>query len=192
MWRVGLMGYSSQKNNVLLFLAALEKVLLDQGFRVPAGAGVAAADSQLPAVRAAGGSGGRESKQRGDRWQKHDLSDDSECRRDERIHRRFRCAVESDGLRVSLPLLALLEWHRHAPRRHDGLQIFRGRQGRDARAGASRLCGVSRARRDAICRTAKPATSAPNIFANGWSRKTSTRSTTFPPPTFCASSRSSA
>ena len=43
MWRVGLMGYSSQKNNVLLFLTALEKVLLDQGFGVPAGAGVAAA-----------------------------------------------------------------------------------------------------------------------------------------------------
>ena len=42
-WRVGLMGYCSQKTNVLLFLAALEKVLLDQGMRVPAGAGVAAA-----------------------------------------------------------------------------------------------------------------------------------------------------
>lgn len=42
-WRVGLMGYSCQKTNVLLFLAAMEKVLLDQGFRVPAGAGVAAA-----------------------------------------------------------------------------------------------------------------------------------------------------
>ena len=42
-WRVGLMGYVSQKNNVLLFLAALEKVLGDQGFRVPAGAGVGAA-----------------------------------------------------------------------------------------------------------------------------------------------------
>jgi alanine-glyoxylate transaminase/serine-glyoxylate transaminase/serine-pyruvate transaminase len=42
-WRVGLMGYSSQKPNVLLFLAALEKTLLDQGTRVPAGAGVAAA-----------------------------------------------------------------------------------------------------------------------------------------------------
>ena len=37
------MGYSSQKPNVLLFLAALEKSLLDQGVRVPAGAGVAAA-----------------------------------------------------------------------------------------------------------------------------------------------------
>jgi len=42
-WRVGLMGYSSQKTNVLLFLAAFEKVLGDHGFRVPAGAGVGAA-----------------------------------------------------------------------------------------------------------------------------------------------------
>jgi alanine-glyoxylate transaminase/serine-glyoxylate transaminase/serine-pyruvate transaminase len=42
-WRVGLMGYCSQKPYVLLFLAALEKVLLDQGFRVPSGAGVGAA-----------------------------------------------------------------------------------------------------------------------------------------------------
>jgi alanine-glyoxylate transaminase/serine-glyoxylate transaminase/serine-pyruvate transaminase len=43
MWRIGLMGYSSQKQNVLLLLAALEKVLLDQGFRVPSGAGTGAA-----------------------------------------------------------------------------------------------------------------------------------------------------
>jgi alanine-glyoxylate transaminase/serine-glyoxylate transaminase/serine-pyruvate transaminase len=42
-WRVGLMGFSSQKNNVLLFLAAFEKVMLDQGFRVRAGSGVGAA-----------------------------------------------------------------------------------------------------------------------------------------------------
>lgn len=42
-WRIGLMGYSSQKNNVLLLLAALEKTLLDQGQRVPEGAGVGAA-----------------------------------------------------------------------------------------------------------------------------------------------------
>jgi alanine-glyoxylate transaminase/serine-glyoxylate transaminase/serine-pyruvate transaminase len=42
-WRVGLMGYSSQKNNVLLFLAAFEKVLLDHGLHIPAGAGVGAA-----------------------------------------------------------------------------------------------------------------------------------------------------
>jgi alanine-glyoxylate transaminase/serine-glyoxylate transaminase/serine-pyruvate transaminase len=42
-WRVGLMGYSSQKPNVLLLLAALEKCLIDQGFRVSSGAGVGAA-----------------------------------------------------------------------------------------------------------------------------------------------------
>jgi len=42
-WRIGLMGFSSQKNHILLFLAAFEKVLLDQGYRVPAGAGVGAA-----------------------------------------------------------------------------------------------------------------------------------------------------
>jgi alanine-glyoxylate transaminase/serine-glyoxylate transaminase/serine-pyruvate transaminase len=54
-WRIGLMGYSCQKTNVLLFLAALEKTALDQGLRVPAGAGVAAAiqgyqHSELPAA----------------------------------------------------------------------------------------------------------------------------------------------
>ena len=43
LWRVGLMGFTSQRKNVLLFLGALEKVLLDQGFRAPAGAGVGAA-----------------------------------------------------------------------------------------------------------------------------------------------------
>jgi alanine-glyoxylate transaminase/serine-glyoxylate transaminase/serine-pyruvate transaminase len=42
-WRVGLMGYVSQHCNVLLFLGAFEKVLGDHGFRLPAGAGVAAA-----------------------------------------------------------------------------------------------------------------------------------------------------
>jgi alanine-glyoxylate transaminase / serine-glyoxylate transaminase / serine-pyruvate transaminase len=42
-WRVGLMGYCSQKPFVLLFLAAMEKCLLDQGFRVPSGAAVGAA-----------------------------------------------------------------------------------------------------------------------------------------------------
>jgi alanine-glyoxylate transaminase/serine-glyoxylate transaminase/serine-pyruvate transaminase len=41
--RVGLMGNTSEKKNVLLFLATFEKVLLDQGFRLPAGAGVGAA-----------------------------------------------------------------------------------------------------------------------------------------------------
>jgi aspartate aminotransferase-like enzyme len=42
-WRVGLMGYSCQKPNVLRFLASFEKTLLDQGLHVPAGGGVAAA-----------------------------------------------------------------------------------------------------------------------------------------------------
>jgi alanine-glyoxylate transaminase/serine-glyoxylate transaminase/serine-pyruvate transaminase len=53
-WRVGLMGYVSQKKNVLLFLAALEKVLLEQGFRAPACAGTGAAvRSYLEAATAA-------------------------------------------------------------------------------------------------------------------------------------------
>jgi alanine-glyoxylate transaminase/serine-glyoxylate transaminase/serine-pyruvate transaminase len=42
-WRVGLMGYVSQSKNVLLFLSALEKVLLENGFHVGSGAGVGAA-----------------------------------------------------------------------------------------------------------------------------------------------------
>ncbi len=45
MWRVGLMGYSSQRGNVLLFLSALETILLDEGLKLPAGAGIAAAVS---------------------------------------------------------------------------------------------------------------------------------------------------
>ena len=43
MWRVGLMGYSSQRSNVLLFLGALDRILLDLGMKLPAGAGIAAA-----------------------------------------------------------------------------------------------------------------------------------------------------
>jgi alanine-glyoxylate transaminase/serine-glyoxylate transaminase/serine-pyruvate transaminase len=43
MWRIGLMGYSSQRANVLLFLSALERILLDQGMKLPVGAGIAAA-----------------------------------------------------------------------------------------------------------------------------------------------------
>jgi alanine-glyoxylate transaminase/serine-glyoxylate transaminase/serine-pyruvate transaminase len=42
-WRIGLMGYCSQRANVLLFLGAFEKVLLDQGYRMGSGAGVGAA-----------------------------------------------------------------------------------------------------------------------------------------------------
>jgi alanine-glyoxylate transaminase/serine-glyoxylate transaminase/serine-pyruvate transaminase len=43
MWRVGLMGYSSQRANVLMFLASLERVLRDQGMKLPNEAGIAAA-----------------------------------------------------------------------------------------------------------------------------------------------------
>ena len=42
-WRVGLMGYSSQRANVFLFLEALERILLEQGMKLPVGAGIAAA-----------------------------------------------------------------------------------------------------------------------------------------------------
>lgn len=44
-WRIGLMGTASTASNVLLFLSALEKCLLDQGAKIPAGAAVAAANS---------------------------------------------------------------------------------------------------------------------------------------------------
>ncbi len=44
-WRVGLMGYSSQRANVLLFLDAFERILLDEGMKLPVGAGIAAATS---------------------------------------------------------------------------------------------------------------------------------------------------
>jgi alanine-glyoxylate transaminase/serine-glyoxylate transaminase/serine-pyruvate transaminase len=42
-WRVGLMGYSSSKTNVIYFLTALEQTLREQGFEVPRGAGATAA-----------------------------------------------------------------------------------------------------------------------------------------------------
>jgi alanine-glyoxylate transaminase/serine-glyoxylate transaminase/serine-pyruvate transaminase len=38
------MGHASRPNNVLLFLAALEQCLSAQGVKIPAGAGVAAAN----------------------------------------------------------------------------------------------------------------------------------------------------
>lgn len=43
MWRLGLMGWCSQSKHVLLLLGAMEKLLLEQGVRVPSGAGVGAA-----------------------------------------------------------------------------------------------------------------------------------------------------
>ena len=52
-WRVGLMGYCSQKPNVLLFLAAMEKILLESGMRIAPGAGVGAAIRNYSHVEAA-------------------------------------------------------------------------------------------------------------------------------------------
>jgi alanine-glyoxylate transaminase/serine-glyoxylate transaminase/serine-pyruvate transaminase len=43
-WRIGLMGYNSRPDVVLLFLAALEQCLASQGVKVQSGAGVAAAN----------------------------------------------------------------------------------------------------------------------------------------------------
>jgi alanine-glyoxylate transaminase/serine-glyoxylate transaminase/serine-pyruvate transaminase len=42
-WRIGLMGYSSQRQNILLFLDVLERILLDEGMKLSIGAGVSAA-----------------------------------------------------------------------------------------------------------------------------------------------------
>jgi alanine-glyoxylate transaminase/serine-glyoxylate transaminase/serine-pyruvate transaminase len=44
-WRIGLMGAASSPSNVLVFLAALEKCLLDQGLAIVPGAGVGAANT---------------------------------------------------------------------------------------------------------------------------------------------------
>jgi alanine-glyoxylate transaminase/serine-glyoxylate transaminase/serine-pyruvate transaminase len=52
-WRLGLMGYCAQKANVLVLLAAMEKVLVDQGARVEPGAGVGAAIRNYTGAEAA-------------------------------------------------------------------------------------------------------------------------------------------
>lgn len=44
-WRIGLMGYASRQNNVLLLLAALERLLAQQGHRFEPGAAVVAANA---------------------------------------------------------------------------------------------------------------------------------------------------
>jgi alanine-glyoxylate transaminase/serine-glyoxylate transaminase/serine-pyruvate transaminase len=46
-WRIGLMGYSSTAENVLLCLSSLEKLLSTEGYRVEPGVGVAAAIQAL-------------------------------------------------------------------------------------------------------------------------------------------------
>lgn len=44
-WRIGLMGHSCRKRNVMLVLAALETVLSDMGYKCEKGAALAAADA---------------------------------------------------------------------------------------------------------------------------------------------------
>lgn len=44
-WRIGLMGYGSRPANVLLFLAALEQLLAEQGLKFEHGASIAAANA---------------------------------------------------------------------------------------------------------------------------------------------------
>lgn len=46
-WRIGLMGYSSQPQNVLALLHGLEEELRRQGFPCPPGAGISAASRSL-------------------------------------------------------------------------------------------------------------------------------------------------
>jgi alanine-glyoxylate transaminase/serine-glyoxylate transaminase/serine-pyruvate transaminase len=43
-WRIGLMGYSSRQTNVLVFLAALEQLLAENGHDFKHGSAVAAAN----------------------------------------------------------------------------------------------------------------------------------------------------
>ena len=46
-WRIGLMGYSSNEGNILQVLHGLEKLLVREGYKVEAGVGVAAAKQAL-------------------------------------------------------------------------------------------------------------------------------------------------
>ncbi|MBI3303457.1 MAG: alanine--glyoxylate aminotransferase family protein [Deltaproteobacteria bacterium] len=49
-WRIGLMGESSTRSNVLFLLSALEEILQQQGYRCAAGAGVSAAQATYAAA----------------------------------------------------------------------------------------------------------------------------------------------
>jgi len=49
-WRIGLMGTASTVSNVMLFLAALEKCLVDQGLKFERGSSIAAAIEQTNAI----------------------------------------------------------------------------------------------------------------------------------------------
>ena len=46
-WRIGLMGYTSTEQNVLLVLSALEKLLAEEGYKTESGAGIKAAVQSL-------------------------------------------------------------------------------------------------------------------------------------------------
>jgi len=46
-WRIGLMGYASTEQNVLLILSALEKLLAEEGYKTESGAGIKAAVESL-------------------------------------------------------------------------------------------------------------------------------------------------
>ncbi len=46
-WRLGVMGYSSTQENIVLVLSALENILRDEGFRLEQGAGTTAAVSRF-------------------------------------------------------------------------------------------------------------------------------------------------
>jgi alanine-glyoxylate transaminase/serine-glyoxylate transaminase/serine-pyruvate transaminase len=48
-WRIGLMGYASRANNVLLLLAALEQLLAEQKYRFEHGVSIAAATAEYAA-----------------------------------------------------------------------------------------------------------------------------------------------
>ena len=54
-WRIGTMGYSARRENILLCLAALENVLRREGWKAEAGAGVEAALAHYGASGAAAG-----------------------------------------------------------------------------------------------------------------------------------------
>lgn len=51
-WRIGLMGYGSRAANVLLFLAALEQLLAEQGYEFDHGASIAAATASYRSASA--------------------------------------------------------------------------------------------------------------------------------------------
>ena len=46
-WRIGLMGESSKKGNVITLLSALEKILPEMGYEIAVGSGVKAAEDAL-------------------------------------------------------------------------------------------------------------------------------------------------